>query len=64
MWQLQLKGNKTWIVSPTLECDSKCGSFSFYVEPGDIVTFDTRVYYHATTITKGQFSMSIQSEYG
>lgn len=35
MWQAQLQGNKTWVVAPTPECDKKCNTFSFYVEPGD-----------------------------
>lgn len=35
MWQAQLKGNKSWILAPTPECDHVCQSFSFYVEPGD-----------------------------
>lgn len=64
MWQAQLRGNKTWHVGPTPECDSKCSSFSFYVEPGDVVQLDTRSWYHATSVTAGQFSMTIQSEYG
>ncbi|XP_055310867.1 uncharacterized protein LOC129573790 isoform X2 [Sitodiplosis mosellana] len=62
MWQAQLQGNKTWFISPTPECDSKCSSFSFYVEAGDAVLIDTRIWYHGT-IT-GQFSITIQSEYG
>lgn len=64
MWQAQLRGNKTWIVAPTPECASVCNSFSFYVEPGDALLLDTRVWYHETHIAKGQFSMTIQSEYG
>lgn len=35
MWQAQLRGNKTWMLSPAPECDRQCNSFSFYVEPGD-----------------------------
>lgn len=65
MWQAQLgKGNKTWIVAPTPECETVCDSFSFYVEPGDALLLDTRVWYHETHITEGQFSITIQSEYG
>lgn len=28
------------------------------------VLLDTRLWYHATTIPKGQFSLTVQSEYG
>lgn len=64
MWQAQLQGNKTWLLSPSPECDSMCSSFSFYVEPGDAVLIDTRIWYHGTTVPNGQFSLTIQSEYG
>lgn len=92
MWQAQLRGNKTWMLSPTPECDTKCSSFSFYVEPGDAgmstdpiqlyiksknfefyqinsclifsVLIDTRIWYHGTKVSSGQFSLTIQSEYG
>lgn len=64
MWQAQLRGNKSWIVAPTPECDDQCSSFTFYVEPGDAVLVDTRIWYHGTHIRKGQFSLTIQSEYG
>lgn len=64
MWQAQIRGNKNWTVSPTPECDMKCSSFSFYVEPGDAVLIDTRIWYHGTSVAPGQFSMTIQSEYG
>lgn len=62
MWQAQLQGNKTWNVCPPSECDSVCSSFSFYVEPGDVVLIDTRTWYHETKTH--QFSITIQSEYG
>lgn len=39
MWQAQLRGNKTWNIAPTPECDQECAKFSFYVEPGDIGKF-------------------------
>lgn len=87
MWQAQLRGNKSWTLAPTPECDADCKSFSFYVEPGDTgkfkihvkfsfcinlmrfhfrsaVLIDTRVWYHGTTISKNEFSLAIQSEYG
>lgn len=64
MWQAQLQGNKTWLLSPSPECDSMCSSFSFYVEPGDAVLIDTRIWYHGTSVSNGQFSLTIQSEYG
>lgn len=64
MWQAQLQGNKTWKVTPTPECEDKCSSFTFYVEAGDIVLIDTRIWYHETAVKYGQFSMTIQSEYG
>lgn len=64
MWQAQLQGNKSWILAPTPECDHLCHSFSFYVEPGDAVLVDTRIWYHGTSIPKGQFALTIQSEYG
>lgn len=63
MWQAQLQGNKTWTVSPPPECDSICSSFKFYVESGDALLLDTRVWYHSTRAA-GQFSMTVQSEYG
>ncbi|XP_030385586.1 uncharacterized protein LOC115632530 [Scaptodrosophila lebanonensis] len=64
MWQAQLQGNKSWFLAPAPECDHQCQSFSFYVEPGDAVLVDTRIWYHANTVPKGQFSLTIQSEYG
>ncbi|XP_018320366.1 uncharacterized protein LOC108733619 [Agrilus planipennis] len=64
MWQAQLKGSKTWYLSPTPECEDVCSSFSFLVEPGDAVLVDTRIWYHGTTVKPGDFSLSIQSEYG
>ncbi|XP_049874301.1 uncharacterized protein LOC126372531 isoform X2 [Pectinophora gossypiella] len=64
MWQGQVKGNKTWSIAPVLECDHICQKFDFYVEAGDVVLLDTRIWYHATSIPKGQFSMTVQSEYG
>ncbi|XP_018564566.1 uncharacterized protein LOC108905963 isoform X2 [Anoplophora glabripennis] len=62
MWQAQLKGSKIWHLHPPPECHHVCKPLSFLAEPGDAV--DTRVWYHGTTITPGQFSLSIQSEYG
>ncbi|KAF2880530.1 hypothetical protein ILUMI_25643 [Ignelater luminosus] len=64
MWQAQLKGTKTWYLKPSPECEDVCQSLSFLVEPGDAVLVDTRVWYHGTTITPGEFSLAIQSEYG
>lgn len=64
MWQAQLQGTKFWEVSPTPECDARCPSFSFFVEPGDAVLIDTRIWYHGTSVKSGEFSMTIQSEYG
>ncbi|XP_073812538.1 uncharacterized protein [Musca autumnalis] len=64
MWQAQLKGNKSWILAPTPECDHACQSFTFNVEAGDAVLVDTRVWYHGTSIAKGEFTLTIQSEYG
>lgn len=64
MWQAQLRGNKTWLVAPTPECDDVCESFTFFVEPGDALLIDTRIWYHETHIAPGEFSITIQSEYG
>lgn len=64
MWQGQVKGNKIWSIAPVPECEHICYKFEYYVEPGDIVLLDTRVWYHATRIPKGQFSLTVQSEYG
>lgn len=64
MWQAQLKGSKTWRLLPSNECEDVCAPVTFKVEPGDAVLVDTRVWYHGTTITPGEFSLSIQSEYG
>ncbi|XP_026499233.2 uncharacterized protein LOC113403035 [Vanessa tameamea] len=64
MWQGQVKGNKTWFVVPVPECEHICNKFQYYVEPGDVVLLDTRLWYHATRIPRGQFSLTIQSEYG
>ncbi|KAJ8965748.1 hypothetical protein NQ317_016883 [Molorchus minor] len=64
MWQAQLKGSKTWFLRPPPECQNVCTPLSFLAEPGDVVLLDTRVWYHGTTTTPGQFSLSIQSEYG
>ncbi|KAF7274772.1 hypothetical protein GWI33_012558 [Rhynchophorus ferrugineus] len=62
MWQAQLKGEKEWHLIPPPECQAVCQPVEFKVFPGDGV--DTRIWYHATTIPKGQFSLSVQSEYG
>ncbi|KAG7295923.1 hypothetical protein JYU34_021013 [Plutella xylostella] len=64
MWQGQVSGNKTWAIAPVPECDSVCHKFQYYVEPGDVVLLDTRIWYHATSLPKGQFSLTVQSEYG
>ncbi|KAJ2943673.1 hypothetical protein O0L34_g16786 [Tuta absoluta] len=64
MWQGQVRGNKTWTIAPVLECDHMCQSIDFFVEPGDVVLLDTRIWFHATSIPKGQFSLTVQSEYG
>ncbi|XP_038223513.1 uncharacterized protein LOC119840825 isoform X2 [Zerene cesonia] len=64
MWQGQVKGMKKWSVAPVPECEHVCHKFKFYVEPLDIVMLDTRIWYHETTIPKGQFSITVQSEYG
>lgn len=64
MWQGQLRGNKTWILTPSPDCDYECSSFSFYVEAGDAVLIDSRLWYYGTYIAKGEFSINIQSEYG
>lgn len=64
MWQAQLLGNKSWTVAPTPECARECEGFEFYVEPGDAVLLDTRIWYHATSVLDGQFSLTVQSEYG
>lgn len=64
MWQAQLKGTKFWHLHPPPECEKVCNTVSFYAEPGDAVMVDTRVWYHATTIKPGDFSISVQSEYG
>lgn len=64
MWQAQLRGVKLWKVSPPPECDLKCSSFSFFAEVGDAVLLDTRIWYHGTVVNHGQFSITIQSEYG
>ncbi|XP_017780310.1 PREDICTED: uncharacterized protein LOC108565394 [Nicrophorus vespilloides] len=64
MWQAQLKGSKTWNLLPSNECEQFCSPVTFKVYPGDAVLVDTRVWYHGTTITPGEFSLSIQSEYG
>ncbi|CAK1544961.1 unnamed protein product [Leptosia nina] len=64
MWQGQLQGTKMWSIAPVPECDHKCNKFSFYVQPKDIVLLDTRIWYHETRILKGEFSITVQSEYG
>ncbi|XP_032520480.2 uncharacterized protein LOC116772403 isoform X1 [Danaus plexippus] len=64
MWQGQVKGNKTWLIKPVPECENSCSEIKFYVEPGDVVLLDTRLWYHSTTIPKGQLSLTVQSEYG
>lgn len=43
MWQAQLRGNKSWTLAPTPECDAVCKSFSFYVEPGDTGEFQINI---------------------
>ncbi|CAG4947016.1 unnamed protein product [Parnassius apollo] len=64
MWQGQVKGSKNWSLAPVPECEHVCHRIQYYVEPGDVVLLDTRLWYHATSIPKGQFSMTVQSEYG
>lgn len=64
MWQGQVKGNKSWHIAPVPECEDVCTQFKYYVEPGDVVLLDTRLWYHATKIPKGEFSLTVQSEYG
>ncbi|CAG9818916.1 unnamed protein product [Phaedon cochleariae] len=64
IWQAQLKGSKNWNLHPPPECETICEPLSFLVEPGDAVLVDTRMWYHGTTINPGDFSLSVQSEYG
>ncbi|CAH2039457.1 unnamed protein product, partial [Iphiclides podalirius] len=64
MWQGQIKGNKNWLVAPVPECEHICHKFHYYIEPGDVALLDTRLWYHETSIPKGQFSLTVQSEYG
>ncbi|KAL0871768.1 hypothetical protein ABMA27_004266 [Loxostege sticticalis] len=64
MWQGQVKGSKLWTIAPVPECDHVCNKINFYVEEGDVVLLDTRIWYHATRIPKKQFSLTVQSEYG
>ncbi|CAH0546508.1 unnamed protein product [Brassicogethes aeneus] len=64
MWQAQLKGTKTWNLLPPPECEEICHPLNFVAEPGDAVLADTRVWYHGTKIKNGEFSVSVQSEYG
>ncbi|KAJ1522813.1 hypothetical protein ONE63_001966 [Megalurothrips usitatus] len=64
MWQAQLKGHKTWMLTPPPECEHVCSSFSFRAEPGDIVLLDTRQWYHRTQIDGKEFSLTVSSEYG
>ncbi|XP_041986802.1 uncharacterized protein LOC121738661 [Aricia agestis] len=64
MWQGQVRGRKNWIIAPVPECEHECQRIEYYVEPGDVVLLDTRLWYHSTSIPKGQFSITVQSEYG
>ena len=64
MWQGQIIGSKTWTVAPTPECDDVCERFSFFVDTGDIILLDTRIWYHGTRVENGKFSLTITSEYG
>ncbi|XP_034240648.1 uncharacterized protein LOC117644946 [Thrips palmi] len=64
MWQAQLKGHKTWMLTPPPECEHVCSSFSFRADPGDIVLLDTRQWYHKTQIDGKEFSLTVSSEYG
>ncbi|KAF5287863.1 hypothetical protein FQA39_LY15639 [Lamprigera yunnana] len=64
MWQAQLQGTKTWYLKPSPECEDVCHPMRFLAEPGDAILIDTRVWYHGTTIKRGEFSLAIQSEYG
>ncbi|XP_052131178.1 uncharacterized protein LOC113218390, partial [Frankliniella occidentalis] len=64
MWQAQLKGHKTWMLTPPPECEHVCSSFSFRAAPGDVVLLDTRQWYHKTQIDEKEFSLTVSSEYG
>lgn len=64
MWQAQLRGHKTWMLTPPPECENVCSSFSFRADPGDIVLLDTRQWYHKTQIDEKEFSLTVSSEYG
>ncbi|XP_015122534.1 uncharacterized protein LOC107044966 isoform X2 [Diachasma alloeum] len=64
MWQGQILGDKTWTVAPTPECDNVCNKFNFSVNSGDVILLDTRLWYHATFVDKGQLSLTVTSEYG
>ncbi|KAG7205438.1 hypothetical protein KM043_007430 [Ampulex compressa] len=64
MWQGQILGAKIWSVAPTPECDTVCTGFNFSVDVGDIILLDTRIWYHATYVQNGGFSLTVSSEYG
>lgn len=54
MWQAQIKGNKSWLLAPTPECDQVCNTFSFVVEPGDAGNSSAYIF-----IRKGVFNSFI-----
>lgn len=62
-WQGQIKGVKKWTFKPPPECIFSCKTLYVDVHPGDILTFDSNIWYHATEIISDDISLTIGSEY-
>ena len=61
--RIEIKGIKKWIFKPPPECVFKCSTLTTNVFPGDILTFDSNKWYHATEIVGNEISLTIGSEY-
>lgn len=63
-WQAQIRGSKTWTLTPPPECESACvPSLKVTVRPGDIILVNTNHWYHSTLVEPGEMSITIGSEY-
>ena len=64
-WQAQVKGQKQWELVPPPECWTECPihKHTIVVKPGNVFLFDSNRWFHATRILKGDYSLTIGSEY-
>jgi len=63
-WQAQIRGVKTWYLTPPPECRWSChGTMEITMYPGDMIILDTNRWFHATLASGEELSVVITNEY-